>query len=205
MAGFTEEERERIREDLIQTGHELLVRYGPKKTTITDMTESVGISKPMFYRFFDSKANLYLEILRRGSDEFYENAHTELEGVTDPCEGLKRLLQCYREYLEENPLVQEVFTQDNYRDIFRNVSPEMMKKIQQDGVADITPLITSLQKQSSGAFAEYEPAAVLGVLSTISLQVLHRDRYEEYEEGYYDQVMDLLITSLAQGLTTDEL
>ncbi len=181
-----------------------MFRHGPKKTTITDITDSVGISKPMFYRFFDSKADLYLEILQHESEVFYENLREELDGVTDPCEGLKRLLWCYRDYLESNPLVQQTFTQDNYREIFRNVSPEVLAEIQQEGVADIIPFIEALQEHSSGPFAERDPAAILGVLSTIALQVLHKDRYDEYEEGYYDQIMDLLITSLAEGLTTTE-
>lgn len=204
MPGFSDEERARIREDLIQSGRRLMFIHGPKKTTITDITDSVGISKPMFYRFFDAKADLYLVILQQASEEFYENVREELDEVTDPCEGLKRMLWCYREYLENNPLVQQTFTQDNYREIFRNVSPELLEEIQQEGVADIIPFIETLQEQSNGPFAERDPAAILGVMSTIALQVLHKDRYDEYEERYYDQIMDLLITSLAEGLTTTE-
>lgn len=204
MPSNRDEERARVRKELIQTGRRLMFRYGPKKTTITDITDPVGISKPIFYRFFDSKADLYLEILQQESEVFYENLDEELDGVTDPCEGLKRLLWCYRDYLENNPLVQQTFTQDNYREIFRNVSPEVLTEIQQEGVADIIPFIEALQEQSSGPFAERDPATVLGVLSTIALQVLHKDRYDEYEEGYYDQIMHLLITSLANGLTATE-
>ncbi|WP_436348429.1 TetR/AcrR family transcriptional regulator [Natronorubrum sp. FCH18a] len=203
MTGFSEAEREQIREELLQNGEALLIQYGPKKTTITDITDSVGISKPMFYRFFDSKANLYLEILERASEDFYQSAYSELDGETDPYEGLTSLLNCYRSYLEENPLVQQVFLQDNYRELLRNVSPELLREIQQEGVADLLPLIRSLQDQSSGQFAEYEPTIILGVLGTLALQVLHKDRYDEYEEGYYDEVMELLIDSLAKGLTAD--
>ena len=204
MPGFSDEERARIREDLIQTGRELMIRYGPKKTTITDITEAVGISKPMFYRFFDSKSNLYLEILRRESDDLHETIRDALDGVTDPCTGLERVLGCYREYFENSPLVRQTFTQENYREIFRNISPEELQQIRQEGVADILPFIEALQEQSNGPFADRDPATVLGVISTIALQVLHKERYDEYEEGYYDQTMDLLITSLATGLTTTQ-
>lgn len=40
-------------------------------------------------------------------------------------------------------------------------------------------------------------------VGTVDLQVLHKDRHDEYEEGYYDEVMELLIDSLAKGLTAD--
>lgn len=39
MPGFSDEERERIEEALIENGRELLLKYGPEKTTVRDITE----------------------------------------------------------------------------------------------------------------------------------------------------------------------
>ncbi len=65
------------------------------------------------------------------------------------------------------------------------------------------PLVQSLQEQSNDQFSEYYPRTILGVLGTIALQVPHKDRYYKYEEGYYNEVMELLIDSLANGLTAN--
>ncbi|XVH33524.1 TetR/AcrR family transcriptional regulator (plasmid) [Haloferacaceae archaeon DSL9] len=202
MHGFSDDERERIREELIEVGSELLLTYGPKKTTVADITDPIGIAKSTFYLFFDSKAELYFEILRRETLAFRERITEELDGVTDPRVGLERLFRSYIEFAEGNPLVQEVVIQGNYRETFRtSIAPDAWAKMQQEGVADYVPFVEALQEQSDGPLASYDPTVVLGVMGTLGLLVLHRDEYEEYGEGYYETVREALIVALARGLT----
>ncbi|MFC7188747.1 TetR/AcrR family transcriptional regulator [Halocatena marina] len=85
--GFSAEEHHRIREHLIETARELLFTYRPEKITITDITEPVGIGKGSFYRFFDSKADLYLVLLQREIEEFVEHVRSELSDVDEPRRG----------------------------------------------------------------------------------------------------------------------
>lgn len=205
MHGFSDEERERIREELVETGRELLLAFGPKKTNVSDITEPVGIAKSTFYLFFESKADLYLVIFQREMEEFGEQVRSELEGVNDPREELERLFRCYAEFSEENQLVQQTVIQGNYQDIFRNVSPEKLEELQREGVAEFLPAIEDLQARSTGPVAELDPTTILGLMGgSIGLMVLHRDQFERYDDGYYRTVQDVLISSLARGLTSGE-
>lgn len=204
MHGFSDEERERIHEQLIETGRELLLTYGPEKTTVVDITEPVGIAKSTFYRFFDSKAELYLVILQREMEEFVETVQQELAGIEDPREGLERFFRCYAEFAEENQFVRQTVVQGNYQETFRSVEPEKREEIQQDGLAELRPFIEGLQERSDGPLAELDPIVVLGLMGgSVGLMALHRDEFEEYGEEYYRQVQDVLISSIARGLTTE--
>nr|WP_282594534.1 TetR/AcrR family transcriptional regulator [Halomarina salina] len=187
---------------MLRAGEDLFVQYGPKRATITDVTDAVGVSKPIFYRFFDSKAEFYVAILRRRNEAFARETRSELEDVATPYEGLKRLLYRYKSHLEENPLVRRSLTREHYRDVFRNVPPELLRELQEESVPDVLPLVRSLQERSDGRFAEYDPATVLGVLETVGLQVAQRAGDDDGAADY-DQVMSLLISSLARGLTAD--
>ena len=69
MHKFDEDEKKRIRQELIETGRDLIRLHGPKKTNIEDITQPVGIAKSTFYRFFDSKTDLYIKIIERESEE----------------------------------------------------------------------------------------------------------------------------------------
>ncbi|UPM44500.1 TetR/AcrR family transcriptional regulator [Halocatena salina] len=69
MPTFTEEKRERVREALCDTGRGLLGRYGIRKTSISELTEAVGIGKGTFYQFYDSKEELYVDILAQYREE----------------------------------------------------------------------------------------------------------------------------------------
>lgn len=57
MRKFTDEDRDRIRAELIGTAQELLMEYGPTKTTVKDITDPVGIAKPTFYQFLTRNPN----------------------------------------------------------------------------------------------------------------------------------------------------
>jgi AcrR family transcriptional regulator len=54
MAKFTELEKERIREELIEVAYRFFIDKGFKSTSIEDITSSVGIAKSSFYIFCES-------------------------------------------------------------------------------------------------------------------------------------------------------
>jgi len=195
MQGFSDEERDRIKEDLIETGRELLRTYGPRKTNIEDVTDPVGIAKSTFYRFFDSKADLYIAIVERESDEMLETFAAEIDAAETPREALERFMRCLMEFAETNPLIQ-------YRDAFLNsISPEKMKELGKRQFEEYLPLIESLQEAAGPPLAEYDPATVLGVMGVAEYLAIHKDEYEMYREGYYEEVQEVVVPVLARGLT----
>lgn len=212
MRKFTDDERERIREGLVRNGRELLVRYGPKKTTVQDITEPVGIAKPTFYQFFDAKSDLYVEIFEREFDEYVETLQSELDGVDDTRERLERFFRCYVEFGEENEFIQQVFLRGDYRDVMGDLSSEQVESIERKEMKALLPPIEAVQEQSDGPISEMEPITVVGIMgSSLGLQVLHKDEFEQYTgeidaigDGIYQHLQDVLISTLARGLTTAE-
>lgn len=212
MHGFSDEERDRIREQIIQTGRELVLTYGPQKTTVKDITEPVGIAKPTFYRFFDAKADLYLVILQRELDEFIDRVRAELAETDDPRVGLERLFWCYAEFAEGNPFIQQTVIQNNHQNFFRNVSTSSLEEVQQEQMAELLPLIEDLRTRSTGLLSEVDVSTLLSLMAgTLGLLAVHRADFEEYEEelteydeGTYKRMQEVLISSLARGLTAQE-
>ncbi len=212
MRGFSDEERERIREQLIRSGRELLLTYGPQKTTVKDITNEVGIAKPTFYQFFDAKADIYLLILQRELDGFVERVRSELDGVADAQMGLERLFWCYAELADENPIIQQMVIQNNHQDFFRTVSTTTLETVQQEEMTKLAVLIEDLKRMSDGPLQDIDVATVLSLMAgTIGLLAVHKDDFKEYEaelaeydEGMYTQLQNVLISSLARGLTIAE-
>lgn len=212
MQKFSDDERKRIREQLIQTGRELLLTYGPKKTTVNDITEPVGIAKPTFYQFFDAKSDLYLEILEREMEDYVADVRSELEGVEDPQDALEQFFWCYVEFGEENPLIQQTIIKGEYRDFIGNASQETLSEMQQEQWAEFVPLIEDLQERSDGPISSMDPLLFSGLMSaSLGWLMVHKDEYEKYEsrlEGigadYYENIQKTLITVLAKGLTAEE-
>ena len=69
MAKFTELEKEKIREELLEVAYRFFIDKGFKSTSLEDITSSVGIAKSSFYIFFESKEMLYMELLAREGEQ----------------------------------------------------------------------------------------------------------------------------------------
>lgn len=141
--------------------------------------------------------------MRNEVDEFTASLETDLEGVEDPREGFERLCWCYKSFVENNPFIQQLFRDDDYRMFRDSVSPERLEELEEESIREIVPYIEYYQERSDGLLADRDPVTILGLVGTIELLALHRDDYEEYDEDYYEQVQELLITTLATGLTAD--
>src|SRR5258708_14469796 len=67
---FSEQEKETLRAQFRAKGKRLFEKQGLKKTSVDELTEAVGISKGAFYLFYESKEELFLEILEELEIDF---------------------------------------------------------------------------------------------------------------------------------------
>ena len=58
---YSEEDRERIRQELLTTALNLMARQGIQHTTVEQIYKQVGISRSFFYTFFPTKEDLVVE------------------------------------------------------------------------------------------------------------------------------------------------
>lgn len=197
MHRFDEEERERIRQELVETGRDLVRHHGPKKTNIEDITEPSGIAKSTFYRFFDSKSDLYVEIIERESDDLLEEIETVFKEAANPRAALEEIILTLIEFSETNPLMQ-------YREEFLNsISPQKMSEMSRKQAEDYLPVIKELQEEAGSPFADYDPELIMGLMGAAEYLALHKDEFETYRAGYYEEVKSLLVTVLGNGLMAE--
>ena len=71
--GFSDKEKQIIRNKLISAGREFFGKYGLRRTSIEDLTKAAGIAQGSFYTFFDSKEELYLEVINNEGEAIKEN------------------------------------------------------------------------------------------------------------------------------------
>lgn len=199
MRGFSDEERDRIRRGLLETGREQFGRYGLKKTTIADLTDPVGIANSTFYRFFDSKEALYVEILQSLEEELAESVIEEsLEATDDPREAIHRFLSAITETIESDPLLRRVVTDDAYDDLAALQTPEERREEREGELAYLVPYVERWQE--AGLVREADPRVFANVLRSAVYVTLHR---EDVGEALYDETLELYFDALADGLTRE--
>ncbi|MFC6824653.1 TetR/AcrR family transcriptional regulator [Halopelagius fulvigenes] len=198
MSGFSDGERERIRRELRETGRELFSRYGLRKTTIADLTDPVGIAPSTFYRFFDSKEELYVEILEAEGEEVARRILEEsFEATDDPREAIERFLRAVVEEIESNPLTRRVVVENELDDLRREVGDEAVEADREASIAFVRPYVEPWVE--SGAVRGDDADTVAAAIRAVTFLTLHE---EDIGRDRYDAVVDLLVESVAIGLTT---
>ncbi|RYG71437.1 TetR/AcrR family transcriptional regulator [Lentibacillus lipolyticus] len=72
----------RRQDDLLDAAARLFQRHGFHTTSIEDITSFCGISKGAFYKHFDSKETMILELLQRYYDDMFTEADRYAEGLS---------------------------------------------------------------------------------------------------------------------------
>ena len=90
---YSEEEREKIRDALVDAGLDLMTKQGIQHTTVEQIYKKVGISRTFFYTFFPTKEDLIVEALYLQQPKIIEYAQKLMD---DPSlswrEGVKQFL-----------------------------------------------------------------------------------------------------------------
>ncbi|WP_435335030.1 TetR/AcrR family transcriptional regulator [Haloarchaeobius sp. TZWWS8] len=196
--GFTQVERERIRETLLAEGRDLFSRYGLKKTTIADLTEPVGIAPSTFYQFFDSKEALYVEILQREGERLLPGVLAPLGEHDDPEAAIVAFLTGIMDVIETNDLIRQVvFDPDEAARLRAQFTDEEAAARREEKLAYLLPYIEAWYE--AGAVWGPSPEVVANAIRSVTLLSLHR---EELGEDRYDETRDLVIRAVAKGLTS---
>ncbi len=94
MPRFSDREKEQIRDRLLAQGEKLFAARGIKKVTIDDLAEAAGIAKASFYKFYEGKEHLYLDIVQHIQRKIFSHVN----GLLDANAGLpgkERVLQVF--------------------------------------------------------------------------------------------------------------
>ena len=199
MKGFSDERRTHIRRELLEEGRKLFARYGLRKTTMADLTGPVDIAPSTFYQFFDSKEELYIEILEREGERFYERAVEPLEENADPERAIAEYLQVVFEEMETNPLVEGLLADGEWERLRRAYSEAKLIEQRDREIGYLLPYVKAWQE--SGAIRDGDPEAIALTIESVAMLALHR---KEIGEDRYPAVRETVIESVAAGLTTTD-
>ena len=112
---FTEEEKVKIKADIMETALDLFHDKGTKSLNIAELTRRVGIAQGSFYNFWSDKDSLIIDLIAYRSAQKLKVIEKEFSNsLTDPI-GFLAEMEC-RYYLD---LVIKVRRKPIYEDAFK--------------------------------------------------------------------------------------
>jgi AcrR family transcriptional regulator len=170
---FSEHEKEIISQHLLEQGYRLFSVYGLKKTNVDEIAHAAGISKGAFYSFYESKEELFLEVIEQAEKRVREQllATIDLPGPS-PRARLFAVLQKAFHLFTEIPMLQ-FFTGRDYDLLFRRIPVEQLQEHLVNDLAFIEELITRLK--GAGIPVRAQTTEITALLYPLVLSILHQE------------------------------
>ncbi|MDI3405112.1 TetR/AcrR family transcriptional regulator [Streptomyces cavernicola] len=197
---FSAEEKARITRLLLDNGRRLFATQGLRKTSLEELVAPAGVAKSSFYAFFDSKEDLYLELMLCQSGEVKRKViDGGLDAGTDTRDALRRFLRATLDELASSPLWSRLMTHpDEMQAVARKLDAERLAALQ-SGDNPVTALAGFVDaRRAEGQLIDVRPELIVGVLQCVLLVPLFAERLGTPD--VQARVLDLLVDIVSAGL-----
>lgn len=147
-------------EQLVAKALELFSNGGYRETSLQEIADRLGIARPLFYYYFETKEDLLWRIIGHLGDELLENARPIAESDAPPEEKLQALIETHVRALLSNVDAFRIYFAE--RHLVKGPRHRRLKK----GETAYQELISGvvLEGQRAGAFRDGDPAVVTRLL-----------------------------------------
>jgi AcrR family transcriptional regulator len=165
---------------------------GYHPTSVAEIVRGLGVGKGVFYWYFDSKEQLFTEILREAQRDLRRAQRRAIAGEDDPVRrielGIRASLRWSAEHADVYPLIQFAATEERFRPALR--------KGQEVAVADVMRHVR--EGIARGQIRDGDPLliahAILGLTTHLARTFIH-------ERGTpVDEVADAAVGFVLEGL-----
>lgn len=188
---FSEEEREQIRQQMLEAGFPLLKEYGMTHTSISKITEAAGIAVGTFYKFWKNKEAYMAELISY-------HAHKMMPGLigAEAIAGKRKLgredaARYLRAVVDENISIYPHMTLGDEAGLLRATNAFVPDLAKESAVAE------SLLQYLDHVRADVNLGLVANltkvlVLTAESREELHESAYRETLEVQIDTILNLI-------------
>ena len=162
-----------------------------RKTTVDQLAEKAGISKGAFYKFYETKEQLFFEVLEDWHEEIYKAAWQKWEAhssLPTPQRVAEVLLEVCR-MMEKNAVVD--FSETDLPYLLRKIPADVLAEHYHSDDVHIREMIVQMGIELR------EPAEVaVAAIRSLILSLSHRNQIGEV----YPRVLELFIRGICEQL-----
>jgi AcrR family transcriptional regulator len=183
------------RRQLLEFATARFAENGYHPTSVAEIVQGLGVGKGVFYWYFDSKEQLFLEILREAQQDLRRTQQQAIASEDDPIRrielGIRSTMQWSADHPDYHKLTQFAITEERFLPALR--------KGEEVAVKDVMRHITDgIEK---GAIRDTDPSyiahSILGLSSQLVRVFLHQQHRSPDEVA--DQAIALILDGILAG------
>jgi AcrR family transcriptional regulator len=183
---------EERRAQLIAFATERFATHGYHPTSVADIVDGLGVGKGVFYWYFSSKEELFIEILRTAQTDMRRRQQREITDVDDPVERLQRGVRAAVVWMSEHDNERRLFEFARTEAAFNGAMKAGQKVLVGDAAAHLKEAIVE------GRIPDRDPEvlahAILGVANHLT-RVYIGSRNQDP-----DEVAEMVVSFCMEGI-----
>ena len=190
---FSEHEKDILRAQMRQKGKRLFEKQGLKKTSVDELTQAVGVSKGAFYLLYESKEELFLEILEDLEIDFRSRIFDfTVSSQEDARKLLGKLLKSAFLTWDEYPLLKN-FGMAEYEYLARKLPAKRIQAHINHDNEFVSDFIKGIKRE--GIAVKASPRVISNLMKSLFFVSLHRD---DLDINAYAESMEILADLVAR-------
>jgi AcrR family transcriptional regulator len=190
---FSEHEKDILRAQMRQKGKRLFEKQGLKKTSVDELTQAVGVSKGAFYLLYESKEELFLEILEELEIDFRSRIFDfTVSSQEDARKLLGKLLKSAFLTWDEYPLLKN-FGMAEYEYLARKLPAKRIQAHINHDNEFVSDFIKGIKRE--GIAVKASPRVISNLMKSLFFVSLHRD---DLDINAYAESMEILADLVAR-------
>jgi AcrR family transcriptional regulator len=190
---FSEHEKETIRAQMREKATKLFEKQGLKKTSVAELAQAGGISKGAFYLFYESKEELFMEILEWLEIDF--RARIFDFSISRKAQARPLLAKLFRDALltwDEYPLLKD-FSRTDYEYLARRLPAQRIRAHAHRDDEFVDDFIKRIKRE--GITVKASPRVISNLMKSLFFVSLHRD---DLGQEAYVETMEVLADLIAR-------
>lgn len=187
---FTEEEKIKIKESIMETALDLFHEKGTKSFSISELTKRVGIAQGSFYNFWKDKESLVIDLMAYRSTQKLENIEKEFSNsLTNPKKFLSEVIFKY-----SIDITEKIRNQQIYQEAFRIFASQDSNKVNRVGALYrdfLDRLINYWYKNNVVKSVDKQ-----GLLNAFVGSFVLCSNYFHFNEDTFEEVLNIYIQSI---------
>jgi AcrR family transcriptional regulator len=193
---FNEQEKQRIRQKLLEEGKRSFEALGLRKTSVEDLTKASGIAQGSFYLFYGSKEELFYELLLVEEAIIRDKLlHWANKEKTVTKESLRRCMMESFRLMSENAMIRNMYFEGELELLVRKLPQELLERNFSEDRDAMMHVVRNWQQ--AGILRDERPELIVSMFRALVLLSLHK---KEIGETIYSDTIALLVQVLADGL-----
>jgi AcrR family transcriptional regulator len=171
------EKKQASRQKILEAAREVFFRDGFMASNLDEVAQRAGVAKGTLYRYFESKAELYVEVLAHNGEIFKQRMHETASGPGNASDRIRRVAEFYFDHWIRNRDYFQIFWAIENQSVIGELPPGVLGQVSELWAECIEILAAIIAEGvESGEFVESDPWEVANILWTVANALIQTEK-----------------------------